>query len=172
MLGEQMRRHEVKCWLVNTGWVGGAFGIGERMNLKYTRAMVNAAIAGELDDVPVEPHPVFRVLVPRSVPGVPSELLDARGQWKDKAAYDRAAEDLSARFSKNFESSASQRRDHGSGAGLELRSRAVPHMKDLDEVGIFVDTIKNNKRRELAQGVLRRVGNGSRESIDHLPKIG
>ena len=103
MLGERLTRHNVKCYLVNTGWVGGAFGVGERMNLKYTRAMVNAAIAGELDDVPVESHPVFRVLVPRSAPGVPSELLDARAQWKDKAAYDRAAEDLSARFRKNFE---------------------------------------------------------------------
>jgi phosphoenolpyruvate carboxykinase (ATP) len=103
MLGERLTRHNVKCYLVNTGWVGGPFGVGERMSLKYTRAMVNAAIAGHLDDVPVESHPVFRVLVPKSAPGVPSELLDARGQWKDKAAYDRAAEDLSARFRKNFE---------------------------------------------------------------------
>ena len=103
MLGEKLARHNVNCYLVNTGWVGGAYGVGERMNLKYTRAMVNAAIAGDLDDVPVEQHPVFRVLVPKSVPGVPSELLDARSQWKDVAAYDRAAEQLSARFRKNFE---------------------------------------------------------------------
>jgi phosphoenolpyruvate carboxykinase (ATP) len=103
MLGERLQRHDVKCYLVNTGWVGGAYGTGERMNLNYTRAMVNAAIAGQLDDVPVEPHPVFRVLVPKSVPGVPAHLLDARAQWKDGAAYDRAAEDLSARFRKNFE---------------------------------------------------------------------
>jgi phosphoenolpyruvate carboxykinase (ATP) len=103
MLGERLTRHNAKCYLVNTGWVGGPFGVGERMSLKYTRAMVNAAVAGELDNVPVEPHPVFRVLVPKSAPGVPSELLDARAQWEDKAAYDRAAEDLSARFKKNFE---------------------------------------------------------------------
>jgi len=103
MLGERLERHKVTCYLVNTGWVGGAFGVGERMSLKYTRAMVNAAIAGQLDNVPVEPHPVFRVLVPKSAPGVPAELLDARGQWNDKAAYDRAAEDLSGRFKKNFE---------------------------------------------------------------------
>jgi phosphoenolpyruvate carboxykinase (ATP) len=88
MLGERIDKHNVKCYLVNTGWVGGPYGVGERMNLKYTRAMVNAAIAGQLDDVPAEPHPVFRVAVPK---------------WKDKAAYDRAAEDLSARFRKNFE---------------------------------------------------------------------
>jgi len=103
MLGEKLQKHKVQCYLVNTGWVGGPFGVGERMSLKYTRAMVNAAIAGQLDNVATEPHPIFRVLVPKSVPGVPSELLDARGQWKDKAAYDRAAEDLSARFRKNFE---------------------------------------------------------------------
>jgi phosphoenolpyruvate carboxykinase (ATP) len=103
MLGEKLSKHNVTCYLVNTGWVGGSALEGERMSLKYTRAMVNAAIAGELDKVPAAPHPVFKVLVPKSVPGVPAELLDARGQWKDKAAYDRAAEDLSARFKKNFE---------------------------------------------------------------------
>ncbi len=103
MLGEKLERHKVHCYLVNTGWVGGAYGVGERMNLKYTRAMVNAAIAGELDNIECTPHPVFRVLVPHSVPGVPSHLLDARSMWKDGAAYDRAAEDLSARFKKNFE---------------------------------------------------------------------
>lgn len=103
MLGERLTRHNVKCYLVNTGWAGGGYGVGERMSLRYTRAMVNAAIAGDLDNVPVEPHPVFRVLVPKSAPEVPADVLDARGQWKDKAAYDRAAEDLSARFRKNFE---------------------------------------------------------------------
>ncbi len=103
MLGERLQRHKVTCYLVNTGWVGGPFGIGERMSLKYTRAMVNAAIDGQLDHVATEPHPVFRVLVPKSVPGVPSDLLDARTQWKDGEAYDRAAESLSARFRKNFE---------------------------------------------------------------------
>src|SRR6266436_2557661 len=101
MLGERLERHNVTCYLVNTGWVGGAYGVGERMSLKYTRAMVNAAVAGQLDRVPAEPHPIFRVLVPNSVPGVPAHLLDARGQWKDGAAYDRAAEALSARFRKN-----------------------------------------------------------------------
>jgi len=103
MLGERIDRLKVTCYLVNTGWVGGPYGVGERMNLKYTRAMVNAAIAGELDRVPAEPHPVFRIGVPKSCPGVPAEILDARGQWQDAAAYDRAAEDLSARFKKNFE---------------------------------------------------------------------
>jgi phosphoenolpyruvate carboxykinase (ATP) len=102
MLGERLRKHNAPCWLVNTGWAGGPFGVGQRMALKYTRAMLNAAIAGELADVAFTPHPVFKVLVPASCPGVPSELLDARGMWSDKAAYDRGAADLAGRFNKNF----------------------------------------------------------------------
>jgi phosphoenolpyruvate carboxykinase (ATP) len=103
MLGEKLHRHNVTCYLVNTGWVGGPYGVGERMSLKYTRAMVNAAVSGQLDHVAAEQHPVFKVWVPKSCPGVPSEILDARGQWKDKAAYDSSAENLSALFRKNFE---------------------------------------------------------------------
>ena len=103
MLAEKLHRHKVVSYLVNTGWTGGPYGVGERISLKHTRAMVNAAVSGQLDKVAVEPHPVFRVLVPKEVPGVPSEILDARGQWADPAAYDRAAEELSARFRKNFE---------------------------------------------------------------------
>jgi phosphoenolpyruvate carboxykinase (ATP) len=103
LLGERLEKHKAACWLVNTGWVGGAFGTGERIKLAYTRAMVNAAIEGKLDNVPVKPHPVFNVLVPESVPGVPPEVLDARSLWQDKAAYDKAALDLSARFHKNFQ---------------------------------------------------------------------
>jgi phosphoenolpyruvate carboxykinase (ATP) len=103
LLGDKLRRHNAPCWLVNTGWVGGPFGVGERMKLPYTRAMLNAAIRGDLNDVPTVPHPVFQVLVPQSCPGVPSEMLDARGMWADPAAYDRAARDLAARFNRNFE---------------------------------------------------------------------
>ena len=103
LLGEKLRRHQAQCWLVNTGWVGGAYGVGERMKLGYTRAMLNAALSGELKDVSAAPHPVFRVLVPESCPGVPAQFLDARGMWSDKAAYDRAARDLGMRFQKNFE---------------------------------------------------------------------
>jgi len=103
MLGERMRRHNVTCYLVNTGWVGGPYGVGERMNLKLTRAMVQAAVQGSLDQAPVRLHPVFQVGVPESCPGVPSGILDARAQWKDRQAYDRAAEDLNARFRANFE---------------------------------------------------------------------
>jgi len=103
MLGDKMRRHKVNCWLLNTGWVGGPYGIGERMRLPYTRAMLTAALEGQLDDVPMEPHPFFKTMVPKACPHVPPDFLDPRGMWGDKAAYDRAALDLSTRFSKNFE---------------------------------------------------------------------
>jgi phosphoenolpyruvate carboxykinase (ATP) len=103
MLGDRLRRHSAPCWLVNTGWVGGPFGVGQRMKLKYTRAMLNAAISGALEGAHFTPHPVFHVLVPGACPYVPAELLDARGMWADKTAYDRAAADLSARFNRNFQ---------------------------------------------------------------------
>ena len=103
MLGDKMRRHKVNCWLLNTGWVGGPYGIGERMRLPYTRAMLTAALEGQFDDVPMEPHPFFKTTIPKACPHVPPDFLDPRGMWSDKAAYDRAALDLSARFSKNFE---------------------------------------------------------------------
>ena len=103
LLGEKLRRHRAACWLVNTGWAGGPFGVGSRMKLPYTRAMLNAALSGELNGVEMTPHPVFKVAVPKSCPGVPSQFLDARGMWSDKAAYDHAARDLSGRFNRNFE---------------------------------------------------------------------
>jgi len=103
LLGEKLRRHQAQCWLVNTGWVGGAFGVGNRMKLPYTRAMLNAALSGALKDVAVEPHPVFKVAVPKCCPDVPASFLDARGMWADKHAYDGAARDLSGRFNRNFE---------------------------------------------------------------------
>ena len=103
MLGRRMQEHGSQCWLVNTGWFGGPYGVGSRMKLSYTRAMVNAAIEGKLNDVEFETDPAFGLTVPKSVPGVPVEFLHARDAWKDTAAYDNAAADLSARFAKNFE---------------------------------------------------------------------
>jgi phosphoenolpyruvate carboxykinase (ATP) len=102
MLGEKMSRHKVSCWLVNTGWIGGPYGVGRRIDIPLTRAMVNAAISGKLEDVPMKPHPVFHVLVPQNVPGVPREVLDPRAMWQDKDSYDRAAIELAARFHENF----------------------------------------------------------------------
>jgi phosphoenolpyruvate carboxykinase (ATP) len=103
LLGEKLRKYNATCWLVNTGWAGGPYGVGSRMKLAYTRAMLNAALSGELNQVPMTQHPVFQVSVPQSCPGVPAGVLDARGMWSDKVAYDHAAKDLAARFIKNFQ---------------------------------------------------------------------
>ncbi|MBK8500344.1 MAG: phosphoenolpyruvate carboxykinase (ATP) [Flavobacteriales bacterium] len=102
MLGERMKQHNVHVWLVNTGWSGGPYGTGERMKLRYTRAMIGAALRGELDQVKYVDHPVFGVSVPTECPHVPSEILDARGTWKDKNAYDITAEKLAKQFNDNF----------------------------------------------------------------------
>ena len=103
MLGRRLREHNAQCWLVNTGWQGGPYGVGKRMSLPYTRAMVNALVEGELDNVEFEIEPSFGFSIPKSVPGVPSELLNPRNSWKDKAAYDKMAADLAARFERNFQ---------------------------------------------------------------------
>ena len=102
MLGDRMRQHGTQCWLVNTGWSGGAFGTGKRMSLKYTRAMVNAALDGSLADVGFTVEPAFGLSIPVSCPGVPAELLNPRHAWKDKAAYDAQAELLARKFQENF----------------------------------------------------------------------
>lgn len=107
MLGEKMRKHEVNVWMINTGWSGGPYGIGNRMKLGYTRAMITAALRGELDDVNYEPHPVFGMLMPDSCPGVPSEILNPRSTWADKVAYDSKSKELATAFIKNFEKYAS-----------------------------------------------------------------
>lgn len=103
LLGKKLREHDVSVWLVNTGWIRGPYGVGERMNLPYTRAMVSAAIEGRLDSSPTRLDPIFGLQMPTSCPGVPSELLDPRALWSDQEAYDRAARELAARFRKNFE---------------------------------------------------------------------
>ena len=102
MLGDRLRAHDCDCWLINTGWTGGGYGVGRRIDLPQTRAMLTAALDGRLEDVPMRPHPVFHVLVPESVPGVAPGLLDARAQWSDPDAYDRAAAELARRFHDNF----------------------------------------------------------------------
>jgi len=104
MLGERIARHRVACWLVNTGWTGGGYGTGQRMRLAHTRAMVRAALAGDLDVVPTTREPVFGLTVPTEILGssVPPGVLLPRGTWADPAAYDAAATKLTALFHKNF----------------------------------------------------------------------
>jgi phosphoenolpyruvate carboxykinase (ATP) len=104
MLGQKMDEHpEVNVWLINTGWTGGSYGTGSRMKLSYTRAMITAALTGQLNTVEFQPHPVFGLLVPAAVPGVPAHLLDPRQTWADSAAYDHTAADLAQKFVDNFE---------------------------------------------------------------------
>ncbi|MFS8636727.1 MAG: phosphoenolpyruvate carboxykinase [Gemmatimonadota bacterium] len=103
MLGEKIERHNAQCWLVNTGWTGGPYGVGSRMKLAYTRAMVDAAISGKLDGVETRQDPIFGLHVPVSVPGVPDEVLMPRQTWADPAAYDEQAKKLAAMFRENFE---------------------------------------------------------------------
>src|ERR1700682_1461973 len=94
MLGRRLQEHKTQCWLVNTGWFGGPYGVGKRMKLSYTRVMVRAAIDGALNQAEFETDPAFGFTVPKSAPGVPPEFLNARNAWPDKAAYDRSAADL------------------------------------------------------------------------------
>ena len=101
LLRAKIAEHGSKVWLVNTGWTGGPYGVGKRMDLKYTRAMISAALAGQLDNVRFEREPVFQLEVPTSVPGVPNEVLMPRETWADKDAYDRQANDLHAKFVAN-----------------------------------------------------------------------
>jgi phosphoenolpyruvate carboxykinase (ATP) len=103
MLGRMMEEHKADCWLVNTGWSGGPFGVGKRMSLPATRAMVSAALHGKLKDVEFRTDPTFGIAVPTSCPGVEAKLLDPKSTWADAEAYDRAAADLAGRFRKNFE---------------------------------------------------------------------
>ncbi|SVA84706.1 uncharacterized protein METZ01_LOCUS137560 [marine metagenome] len=102
MLGERLREHGASVWLVNTGWSGGGYGVGSRMKLSYTRAMVRAALQGELEHVHTLVDPVFGLNIPVQVSGVPSEVLNPRETWVDGAQYDAAAEKLAAMFKENF----------------------------------------------------------------------
>jgi len=102
LLGDKIRRHGVRCWLINTGWTGGPYGVGKRMDIAYTRTLLNSALDGALDGVAYVEHPVFRVQVPQSCPGVPDAILDPLGTWSDSGAYRRQASELAARFHANF----------------------------------------------------------------------
>ncbi|HWG85726.1 MAG TPA: phosphoenolpyruvate carboxykinase (ATP), partial [Deinococcales bacterium] len=96
------RKHDARVWLVNTGWTGGPYGVGHRMSISHTRAMLRAALEGRLDGVPTTRHPVFGLEVPREVPGVPADVLDPRQTWPDQDAYDRQARKLAGMFAENF----------------------------------------------------------------------
>jgi len=102
MLSERLEERGTRVWLVNTGWTGGPYGVGERMDLAHTRAMVRAAVSGRLDAVKTREEPFFGLRVPTSVPSVPTRVLDPRGTWPDPDAYDEQARKLASLFRENF----------------------------------------------------------------------
>lgn len=103
MLGKKMQEHKVNVWLINTGWTGGSFGVGKRIKLSHTRAMITAVLEGKLDNVNYEKHEVFGVSMPASCPNVPAKVLNPRNTWADANAYDEKAKCLGGLFVKNFE---------------------------------------------------------------------
>jgi phosphoenolpyruvate carboxykinase (ATP) len=102
LLARKVRQHNATCWLVNTGWSGGGFGVGSRIKIAYSRAMVSAAVEGTLSGVKYVRDPIFGLEVPTECPGVPSDILSPRNTWGDKTAYDTKARELVALFEKNF----------------------------------------------------------------------
>lgn len=124
LLGKKLKDNpDIKVWLVNTGWTGGAHGVGSRMKLSYTRAMITAALNGEFDKVKFEEQPVFRLQIPTSCTGVPAEILNPRNTWADKAAFDQTALDLATKFVKNFA-------QYADGASAEILS-AAPSVPEI-----------------------------------------
>ncbi len=108
LLGEKLEGTDIKVWLINTGWTGGSYGVGSRMKLSYTRAMITAALEGKLNDVTYDTLPVFDLAIPTSCEGVPAEILNPRSTWADKNAYDETANNLAGQFVRNFEQFASE----------------------------------------------------------------
>lgn len=108
LLGEKLEGTDINVWLINTGWSGGSYGVGSRMKLSYTRAMITAALTGKLNNVKFDTLPVFELAIPTECPEVPSEILNPRSTWSDKGAYDETANNLAAQFVKNFEQYASE----------------------------------------------------------------
>jgi phosphoenolpyruvate carboxykinase (ATP) len=102
LLGEKMEKFNTNVWLINTGWTGGPYGVGKRMKLEYTRAMISAALEEKLDYVEFEKHPIFGIAVPQECPNVPSEILNHEATWKDQEEYDRRALKLAVSFKLNF----------------------------------------------------------------------
>ena len=102
LLGEKIAKHDVRCWLVNTGWTGGPYGVGERIKIAYSRAVIRGAMSGALDDVSYQTDPVFGLEVPTRCPDVPSEVLNPRNTWTDPKAYDEQARKLAGLFAENF----------------------------------------------------------------------
>jgi phosphoenolpyruvate carboxykinase (ATP) len=117
MLGDKMQRHQVNVWLINTGWTGGPYGVGHRMNLSHTRELIKAALENKFNGIAFETHEVFGFAIPTECPGIPPELLNPRNTWNDKNAYEEKAKCLANLFIKNFEK-------YNSGVPVEILAAA------------------------------------------------
>ena len=115
LLGERIVQHNVRCWLVNTGWSAGPFGVGNRIKLAHTRAIIDAIHAGQLAKAPTMAEPAFGLAIPLACPGVPADILVPRNTWSDKASYDATARKLAGLFRANFEK-------YADGASAEVRA--------------------------------------------------
>jgi len=107
LLGEKIEKHNVNVWLVNTGWTGGPFGIGSRISLKYTRAMITAVLENQMEDISYTNFATFNFKIPSFCPNVPNEILHPRNSWGDKKEYNTKREELAQMFIENFEQYAS-----------------------------------------------------------------
>jgi len=125
MLAEKIKKHNTRVWLINTGWSGGAYGDGNRIKLRYTRAMITAALEGKLDNVEYRAHRVFGLDMPTSCPEVPSEILSPRHSWKDMDAYDEKANILAEKFINNF-------KKFEGGVSAEIRD-AAPKVREKEK---------------------------------------
>ena len=117
LLGDKIAQHKVNVWLVNTGWSGGPYGIGKRINIEYTRAIIRAALNGTLVDVETRIDPHFGLAVPVSCPDIPANVLDPRATWADGANYDSRAQKLAEMFVENFRNFEDQVTDEVRAAG-------------------------------------------------------
>jgi phosphoenolpyruvate carboxykinase (ATP) len=118
LLGKKLKENtNINVWLVNTGWTGGSFGVGNRIKLSYTRALITAALNGDFESVPFETLPIFNLSMPTSCKNVPAEILNPKNTWSDKNAYDTKANHLAQNFIKNFE-------QYASAASAEILSSA------------------------------------------------
>jgi phosphoenolpyruvate carboxykinase (ATP) len=120
LLANKIEKHRAECWLVNTGWTGGAYGVGSRMKIEHTRALLNAALDGSLEKVEMQTDPIFGFKVPAKAPGVPTEILNPRNTWSNPSDYDAQAEKLAILFHENFEQFKDQSPDSVLAAGPQI----------------------------------------------------
>ena len=125
LLGTKIREHNVNCWLINTGWTGGSYGVGNRIKIAYTRAMVKAALSGELNDGQFSEDPIFGLNIPAHIEGVPDEVLNPRNTWSNPDEYDEKANNLAAKFNENFKNYEDGAAQEICDAGPKVKAAAV-----------------------------------------------